>query len=58
MKNLTWQKKPALVPAFAMPICASTSDAARVRVDVDGVRMTSTAVHYRPGIHAWSPPLS
>ena len=61
MKNNTWQK-PAIAPAFGMPICGSTSHAARVRVDAvrtDAVRTTGLAVAYRaPGSDAWSPPFS
>jgi hypothetical protein len=56
MKNTTWQK-PAIAPSFGMPICGSTSHAARVRVDA--VRTTGLAVAYGAlGSDAWSPPFS
>lgn len=56
MNNITWQK-PAIAPSFGMPICGSSSHAARTRVD--GVVVTGLTAAYRaPGSDAWSPPLS
>lgn len=56
MKNInTWQK-PAIAPAFGMPICGSASHAARVRVDA--VRTTGLTAYRAPGSDAWSPPFS
>ena len=52
MKNNTWQK-PAIAPSFGMPICGSSSPAARTHV-VDAVRVTGLY----PGSDAWSPPFS
>lgn len=57
MKNNTWQK-PAIAPSFGMPICGSSSHAARARV-VDAVRVTGlTAAYGALGSDAWSPPFS
>lgn len=57
MKNITWQKQPAISPDFGMPICAPTSPVARVRVAA--VRVTGLAAAYgTAGSDAWSPPIS
>ena len=52
MMNINTWHKPALTPAFVMPVCAPTSRAAYVRVV--GVQTTGIDL----GTDAWSPPLS
>lgn len=68
MKNNTWQK-PAIEPAFGMPVYGPASRAAHTitcgahaviastgmtAARVDGVRVTGLV----PGSDAWSPPIS
>ena len=52
MMNITTWHKPAVSPAFVMPVCAPTSRATYVRPV--GVQLTGIDL----GSDAWSPPLS